>query len=135
MRSWRFLAAVAVVAVAVQIWGLYRVGGPPSPPWFPHADKVEHAVGFGAPLLLILLTLAARRRQLGTSRLQPRLVSAVVVAAFFVQAVVSEVVQHLFYATRTGDPYDVLADSVGIGLGVLAFSALRSTARRRSALA
>ena len=62
LRGWHFAAVAAVLAVLLQLWGLYRVAGPPQPPWFPFADKVEHAVGFALPVLLILLTITLRDR-------------------------------------------------------------------------
>jgi hypothetical protein len=42
---------------------------------------------------------------------------------FAVHAVLSEVVQGSLYRYRTGDPYDVLADWVGLGLGWLGWRA------------
>jgi VanZ family protein len=42
-----------------------------------------------------------------------------VVAIFAAHGVVSELVQHQWYRYRTGDPLDVLADWVGIAVGML----------------
>ena len=47
--------------MVLQLWGLYRVSGPPQPPWFPFADKLEHAAGFALPVLLILLACGVAR--------------------------------------------------------------------------
>ena len=44
--SWPVVAGLAALAVVAQLYGVYRVTGPPTPPWFPNADKAEHAVGF-----------------------------------------------------------------------------------------
>jgi VanZ family protein len=115
MRSWQVVAVLAALAVVAQGYGVYRPTGPPTPAWFPNADKFEHAVGFGLPVTLVLtaLTLRARdrRRPLG------RMVPVLVIAIFVAHAVLSEIIQHFFYRYRTGDPLDALADSVGVALG------------------
>jgi VanZ family protein len=117
LRGWHLAALGAVFAVLVQLWGLYRVAGPPQPPWFPFADKVEHAVGFAVPVLLILLAIALRGPR---SWQWPNMRTGVfVVAIFAAHGVVSELVQHQWYRYRTGDPLDVLADWVGIAVGML----------------
>jgi VanZ family protein len=119
LRGWHLAAVAAVFAVLLQLWGLYRALGPPQPSWFPLADKVQHAVGFALPVLLILLTIALRGRfgwqwpGLGTCVL--------VVAIFAAHAVVSEVIQHVWYRYRTGELLDVVADWLGIAVGVLVF--------------
>ena len=119
LRAWHLTAVAAVVTVLFQLWGLYRVSGPPQAPWVPFADKVQHAVGFAVPVLLILITLALRGRY-GWRWPGPR-TSVLVVAIFAAHGVVSEVIQHLWYRYRTGDLLDVLADWAGIALGVLLF--------------
>jgi hypothetical protein len=106
-----------VLAVALQLWGLYRVAGPPQQPLFPLADKLEHAVAFALPVTLILLA-AALRRPLGWQWPSP-VTQAVVVGAFAAHAVVSELIQHVWYRHRTGDPLDVVADWIGIAGGVV----------------
>lgn len=116
-RGWHLAAGGAVLAVSLQLWGLYRVAGPLQPPWFPLADKLEHAVGFAVPVLLILLA-AALRRPLGWQWPSPAM-QAVVVGTFAAHAVVSELIQHVWYSHRTGDPLDVVADWVGIAAGVM----------------
>ena len=117
LRGWHLVAAGAVLAVVLQLWGLYRVAGPSQPSWFPFADKFQHAVGFALPVLLILLAVAMR----GIFGWQwpSVLLTALVVGIFAAHAVVSEVIQHLWYRHRTGDPLDVIADWVGIAIGVL----------------
>ena len=60
MRGWHLVAAAALLAVFLQLWGLYRVTGPPQPTWFPYGDKLDHVVGFLLPVLLILLTVTTR---------------------------------------------------------------------------
>ena len=117
------VTGAAVVAVAVHLWGLYRDAGPPSAPWFPNADKAEHLVGFGLPCFLVLLALHLHARVAGRP-LGPR-ATALVVGAFVLHAVVSEVVQGVAYTTRSGDPYDALADLVGTALGLLGFLLVR----------
>ena len=126
LRRRTLAAAAAIVAVAVHLWGLYRDTGPPSVPWFTHADKVEHLVGFGLPCFLVLLALDLRRAPAVAST---RAV-VLVVAAFVAHAAVSEVVQGTLYTTRSGDPADALADVVGTALGLAALLLVR---RRRGA--
>ena len=117
LRGWHLAALGAVFAVLLQLWGLYRVAGPPQPPWFPFADKIEHAVGFAVPVLLILLAIALRGP---VSWPWPNMrIGVFVVAIFAAHGVVSELVQHQWYRYRTGDPLDVLADWVGIAVGML----------------
>jgi hypothetical protein len=110
-------SGAAVLAVSLQLWGLYRVAGPPQQPWFPLADKLEHAVAFALPVMLILLA-AALRRPLGW-QWPSAATQAVVVGAFATHAVVSELIQHVWYRHRTGDPLDVVADWIGIAGGVM----------------
>jgi VanZ family protein len=128
--GWRVVAVLAGLAVAAQLWGLYRVTGPPTPGWFPDADKLEHAAGFALPVGLLVLALGLRR--LARGRTPSRTTLVVVVAVFAAHAVLSEVVQHLFYTGRSGDPRDVLADVVGIALGAVVATALLRRAVRRS---
>jgi len=102
----RRLAAVAFgVALLVQLVVLYAPSSPTEPP-FANADKVVHALVFLVPVAAALL--AGGR---------PRFV----VGVFAAHAVVSEVVQRALLAGRAGDPIDVVADLVGVGLGVLAW--------------
>ena len=119
---WPPWAALAGVALLAHFYELYRPDSPPSAPWLPYSDKFGHVLGFALPLLLVLVTLAVRaqsrgRRLSGTS---------VVVAAgvFGAHAVISEVIQGVFYRGRAGDPLDVLADAVGVMLGVITFQLL-----------
>ena len=126
LRSWHLAAATALFAVSLQLWGLYRVSGPPQPAWFPYADKLDHAVAFALPVLLILLTVIMRG--VDWQWPGPR-ISALIVGVFAAHAVVSEVIQHLWYRYRTGDPSDVMADWAGITVGVLVF---RMIVQRRS---
>lgn len=128
---WPVVAGLAGVAAVAQLWGLYRVAGPPAPPWFPHADKLEHAVGFALPVALLLVALGLRAAELG--RAPGRRSFVAVVGLFAAHAVVSELVQHAFYTSRTGDPFDVLADLVGVAAGaLLAWVALRRRAGGRA---
>jgi VanZ family protein len=117
LRSWHLVAGGAAIAMLLQLWGLYRVTGPPQPSWFPDADKVAHISGFALPLMLILLA-AALRHPPGV-RSPNRRLSALVIGVFAAHAVVSELIQHFWYRYRTGDPLDVIADWIGIAAGVV----------------
>lgn len=95
----------ALTALAVQCVALY---GPPAGPDLdapPGIDKVSHAVMFAVPAALLVLAGVARR---------------LVVPLLVVQALVSEVVQGVAIPGRSGDPFDALANLVGLGLGLLA---------------
>lgn len=74
---------------------------------FPGSDKVVHAVLFGA-------LAATTRWRFGAGLAW--------VAAY---AVLSEVVQGVLLRTRSGDPYDVVADLLGAALGWLLARRLR----------
>lgn len=117
-HGWIVAAVAAGLAVALQLWGLYRPTGPPGGAWFPGADKVQHAMGFALPVILIALAYALRCRAVGR-RLRIRVLVAVG-WLFVVHGVISELIQHVFYPNRAGDPLDVLADWSGIVVGGLA---------------
>lgn len=123
MPAWRWVAGAAALAVAVQLYGVYRVTGPPSAPLFPNVDKVEHLVGFAGPVVLVLVAVLLRQRAHG--RPVTRRPVVVVSALFLVHAVVSEIIQHVFLPNRSGDPLDVLADTAGVGVGVLGYGVVR----------
>jgi len=112
--GWRVAALCAGLAVAVQLWGLYRPTAPGTA-WFAGADKVQHAIGFALPVILIAVAYALRRRADGRP---PKLRVLVTVAWVFVaHAVVSELIQDRVHVHRQGDPLDVLADWSGIVVG------------------
>jgi len=117
-RRWglpQLLASLAAIAVGLHLYGLYRPSGPSAVAWFPYADKVQHLIGFGVPVALIILALQYPSRR----RPDPRRSWAVpvVLAVFLAHGVLSEIAQHYFYTSRTGDPVDVLADWLGVLLG------------------
>ena len=116
---WPPWAVLAGAALVVHFYGLYRPDSPPSRGWFLFPEKVKHAIGFGVPLLLVLLTLAVRARSRGRQLAATPVLVAV--GLFGAHAVVSEVIQSVSYRSRTGDPLDVLADVVGVALGVATF--------------
>lgn len=98
----RRLLLAALLIVHVSILYTPRAGGPQL---FPQVDKVVHLATFGS------VAWAGLWAGLGARWWVP------VVAA---NAVVSEAVQYALLAHRTGDVWDVVADLVGVVLGVLA---------------
>ena len=118
--GWRLWLIASVAAMGWHLWALYRPTGPSALLWLPNADKLGHAIIFGLPLLLILITMASRRRALGR-RPTWRFVG-ITGAIFAGHAVLSEWIQHSFYSERVGDPYDVLADCTGCALAVLGYA-------------
>lgn len=112
------MAPVAfALACAVQLYGLYapQAPGPPGPAG---ADKVAHTAMFAAVLVTGSLV---------------RIPLAPLTAVLGVHAVVSEVVQHRLLPDRSGDPADVVADLVGVALGVgVVLAARRARAARRA---
>ncbi|GAA1591371.1 hypothetical protein GCM10009804_54470 [Kribbella hippodromi] len=96
---WRILFAGAV---AVQLYAVYapREAGPDV--GIPQLDKVVHCLLFGAVAFTGLMARLPARWLLG---------------ALVANAVVSELVQHWWLPQRDGDPFDSLADLVGVALG------------------
>ncbi|MFX4274018.1 VanZ family protein [Propionibacteriaceae bacterium Y1685] len=114
----RLLITLAILAGVIQVVGLYRPTGIEGAPAIPGLDKAAHLLMFGVPVLLLLLA-ACRRRW--------------VLPVFAAHAMVSEVIQHRFLPSRSGDPYDLLADLIGIGLATLAAWLITRRNRRRVA--
>jgi VanZ family protein len=107
-RLWQ---AAFVLACLIQLYGLYspRQAGPQT--GVPYDDKVAHLLLFGSVAYLGL--------RVGV---QTRLLLTLLVA----NAVVSELVQHFLLPDRSGDPFDSLADVVGVAIGAwLGFRAVR----------
>lgn len=100
-----------LVTLVVQLVGLYAPSAP-GPAGPPGSDKVGHLLAFAVPAALAWL-LGARW----------------LVVALVGHALVSEPIQGWVAPNRTPDPFDALADLVGVALGV----ALAMTVRRRSA--
>ena len=126
---WHWVAGLAGLALAAQLWGLYLLTGPPGPGWFPNADKLQHALGFALPVALLLLALGLRRLAHGRLPTQRALVAIVV--GFLTHAVLSELVQQALIPSRTGDAWDALADAIGVAAGALVGVALLRRATRR----
>ena len=93
----------AAVALLVQLAVVYApsAGGAPA---VPHLDKLVHASVFALPVLFGLLA---------------RLPLVPVVAVMALHAPVSEVVQGTLLSQRSGDPWDAVADLVGVVLGAV----------------
>ncbi|MEU4294902.1 VanZ family protein [Kribbella sp. NPDC026596] len=111
--AWRI---AFVVAVALQLYGVYapREAGPHV--GIPQVDKIAHFFLFAAVAFLGLKVGVPARWLL---------------AALVANAIVSEIVQHYLLPQRDGDPFDALADLTGVALGTwLAFRVLRSTRLR-----
>lgn len=97
---WGLFAA----AVIVQCVSLYSPSGPPQPTGaIPHLDKVGHFAIFAA--------VALTARWLGFA---PWLIGVVL----GVHAGLSEIIQAWFLADRTGDVTDLIADAIGIAVGI-----------------
>jgi len=100
-----WLRAGFVVALLIQGYLLYfDVPGTSDVVLFPHVDKVVHAALFALPAAT------------GVLAGMPPWVLGVVLAG---HAPVSELIQRAFLPGRFGDPLDVLADLVGVGLGLV----------------
>lgn len=98
---WRAALGLLVVVHLVVLYAPDAGGAPP----FPGADKVVHVATFASVALAGLGAGIAARWWVS------------VVAA---HAVVSELVQHWLLPHRSGDPADVVADLLGVAVGVLA---------------
>lgn len=97
-----------VLAVVVQLIALY-LPNPPSGGGLPGMDKVVHAAIFLAPALFGVL-----------AGLRPVVLAPLLIA----HAVASELVQHTLLPGRGGDPWDAVADVVGVAIGLAIGSAL-----------
>jgi VanZ family protein len=89
-------------AVALQLYGVYapREAGPNV--GIPQIDKVAHCFLFAAVAFTGLKAGVPARWLLG---------------ALVANAIVSELVQHYLLPQRDGDPFDALADLVGVAIG------------------
>ncbi|PYG00518.1 VanZ like family protein [Georgenia satyanarayanai] len=110
--------AVLALALLLHFAALYvpRVPGD-GPDLFPGADKVAH-VGIFALVVAAALWAGLPARW--------------VVPLALVHAVVSEAVQHVLLPGRSGDPWDALADVVGVALGWAAAALVTRAGRRPS---
>lgn len=104
------------LAVVVQLVVLYAPQGG-GPALFSQSDKVVHVIVFLVPVALAVVA-GFRRR--------------VVAGLFTAQAVVSELVQGVFLAHRSGDPLDAVADLTGVALGLLVGTMLRRALESRA---
>jgi hypothetical protein len=92
-----------VLACAVQLFVLYSPSQPGGGPPFPYGDKLGHLVIFG------LVAFTGRRAGLPALWLGLALVA---------HAALSEVAQGTLLPERSGDPFDALADTAGVVLGL-----------------
>ena len=118
-RFARLLVPAGVGALLVlQLVVLYLPSAPGPSLSLPHVDKAVHALVFAAPVLVA---------GLGRRRWWPR-----VAVLGLVHAPVSEAIQHLLLQGRSGDPWDLLADVVGVvGAAIGVSLASRRLGRRR----
>lgn len=102
-----------MLACLLQLYGLYapRQAGPDT--GLPYADKVGHFLIFAAVAYLGLRVGVPARWLL---------------AALVLNAIGSEFIQHYLLPQRSGDPFDALADLLGVAAGTwLGIRAVRST--------
>ncbi|MDR3107262.1 MAG: VanZ family protein [Bifidobacteriaceae bacterium] len=100
----RTLTAVAWLALAAQLVTLYAPEAPGSGALsFPGADKLVHAAVFG----FAVWAWSRRYPQWGW----------LVLIIFAAHAAISELIQGQFLADRSADPWDAIADLVGVALG------------------
>lgn len=97
------LPVLSGLALTVHLLALYLPGSPAPGFDLPGADKVVHILLFAVPVWLL-------------GRLTGRV--WLVAGLFTAHAVASELIQHWLIPLRSGDPLDLLADIIGIGLAV-----------------
>ncbi|MFF0269623.1 VanZ family protein [Kribbella sp. NPDC004536] len=116
VSAWAWRIAF-VVAVALQLYGVYapQEAGPDT--GIPQIDKVAHCFLFGA---------------VAFTGLKIGLPARWLLAALAANAVISEIVQHWFLPQRDGDPFDSLADLAGVALGAWLATVKRPRAPRRT---
>ncbi|MFG1624900.1 VanZ family protein [Kribbella sp. NPDC049227] len=113
--AWR---AAFVAACLLQLYGVYapREAGPHV--GIPMADKFAHMFLFGSVAFLGLKLRISARWLLG---------------ALVANAIVSELAQYYLLPQRDGDPFDVLADLIGVALGAwLGFRVFRGPRASRT---
>jgi len=111
--AWRVLLAVAV---AGQLLVLYWPRPVPAG-GLPYLDKAVHLAVFAA---------------VATTGLRARVLPAPwLIGLLALHAVVSEALQASVLPARSGDPWDVVADLVGVGVGSLVAAALARASWRR----
>lgn len=107
--------AVLVASVVVHLAVLYAPRVPATDvAGLPGADKVGHVVVFALVV---------------TAALWAEIPARIVLPVLLGHAVVSELLQHLVLAGRSGDPWDVLADVVGVALGWMAWRLILAVRR------
>ncbi len=84
----------------------------------PHLDKAVHFIFYFVAVVLGIL--AKREYSNGNSAYRKTLFSAFFAMVLF--GIIIEVIQHVFTLDREGDVFDVLANSIGALLGVLAIN-------------
>jgi hypothetical protein len=102
VTGWR---AAFVIACVVHLAALYVPWAAGPDTGIPGADKVVH--------LLLFAAVAYTGLRVGVP-------SRPLVAVLVVNAVLSEVVQHLVLPQRSGDAFDTMADLAGVALGAWA---------------
>lgn len=113
----RALLLAALATLAFQLVIVYSPSGGGAPP-FPNFDKLVHCTVFAMPVFLAVLA---------------RVPAVPVVALFAVHAPVSELVQWGLLPNRSGDPWDAVADLVGVALGAVAAHLLTRRLNRATA--
>lgn len=108
---------IVVGALLLQALIVYAPQVPGPEPAVPGADKVVHGIVFALPVVLA-----------GAARLPWWRWLAVALA---LHAPVSELIQQTMLPRRSGDPLDVLADLVGVGLAIFWVEWLVRRPRRR----
>jgi len=113
VRVWLWRAGF-VAACLLQLYGVYSPRQAAPDVGLPLADKFAHLFLFGSVAFLGLKAAVPARWLL---------------VALVSNAVVSELVQHFVLPQRSGDPFDSLADLLGVAVG--AWLAVRSNAQSR----
>jgi hypothetical protein len=99
----RLAPAAFAAAVALNLAIVYAPSAPGGPA-LPHVDKLVHLIVFA------LVAWSGRLAGLDMRWLLPLLAA---------HAVASELVQHYLLPDRSGDPWDVLADCLGVAIGAV----------------
>lgn len=109
-RYWKTL-----VWIFIMCYLLFSPGSALPKPGFniPHSDKVIHAGMFA--VLVFLFRLDSRKTQNANLRI------TLLIIGVFAFGTLSEYLQHAFIPGRSGNVYDLLADIVGIFIGLLLY--------------
>ncbi|MDK4679643.1 VanZ family protein [Kingella negevensis] len=106
-NKWLVLGVLWFIAGIYSL--IFRESTSQTPPPFPHFDKLAHCLLFFAQTWLLAKAWLTESLKVPTRTL---------FIFGLVYAICSEIAQHLLTKTRQGDPFDALADMIGVSVAL-----------------